>query len=190
MSAGEPNTQQLLAAYLLARKFELFVFLAWCCCLPKGVAIPSQVGQQGYSECSMKNENPPFKIHLLFRDFCHMIFKSCPIIVEISLNCLKIMTAVTSHLLLPGLISEMPPGSAKDIVMQLYGQHDWSSLCLYILHFSFYFKCWARVMGSVACKKVLWNTTVIFSGRTELPHLWEARSGFKSLTFISASALH
>ena len=64
-----------------------------------------------------------------------MIFKSCSIIVETSLNCLKIMTAVTSHLFLPGLISEMPPGSAKDIVMQLYGQPDWSaSLCLYILH--------------------------------------------------------
>ena len=73
------------------------------------------------------------------------------------------MTAVTSHLFLPGLISEMPPGSAKDIVMQLYGQPDRSaSLCLCILHFSFYFKFSAIVVGSVACKRVLWNTTVIF----------------------------
>ena len=56
-----------------------------------------------------------------------MIFKSCSIIVEISLNCVKIMTAFTSHLFLPGQISEMPPGSAKDIVMQLYGQPDWSA---------------------------------------------------------------
>ena len=64
------------------------------------------------------------------------------------------MTAVTSHLFLPGLICEMPPGSAKDIVMQLHGQPDWSaSLGLYILHFSFYFKFWARVVGSVACKE-------------------------------------
>jgi len=55
------------------------------------------------------------------------------------LNCLKIMTAVTSHLLLPGLISEMPPGSPKDIVMQLYGQPDWSSLCLYITFCTFPF---------------------------------------------------
>ena len=166
MSAGEPTTQQLLASYLLARKLELFVFLAWCCCLPKGVAIPCQVGQQGWSKRSMENENLPFKIHLLFRDFCHMIFKSCSIIVETSLNCLKIMTAVTSHLFLLGLISEMPPGSAKDIVMQVYGHPDWSaSLCLYILHFSFYFKFWARVVGSVACKRVLWNTTVIFMTR-------------------------
>ena len=53
-----------------------------------------------------------------------MIYKSYSIIAETSLNCLKIMTAVTSHLFLPGLISEMPPGSAKDIVMQLYGQPD------------------------------------------------------------------
>jgi len=76
------------------------------------------------------------------------------------------MTAVTSHLFLPGTISEMPPGSAKDIVMQLYGQTDQSaSLCLYILHFSFYFMFWARVVGSVACKRGLWNTvniTIIF----------------------------
>ena len=53
-----------------------------------------------------------------------MIYKSYSIIAETSLNCLKIMTAVTSHLSLPRLISEMPPGSAKDIVMQLYGQPD------------------------------------------------------------------
>ena len=73
------------------------------------------------------------------------------------------MTAVTSHLFLPGLISEMTPGSAKDIMMQLYGQRDWSaSLCLYILHFFNYFKLWARVVGYVACKRVLWNTTIIF----------------------------
>ena len=70
------------------------------------------------------------------------------------------MTAVTSHQFLPELISEMPPGSAKDI---LYGQTDRSaSLCLYILHFSFFFKFWARVLGSVAYKRVLWNKTVIF----------------------------
>ena len=70
------------------------------------------------------------------------------------------MTAVTSHLFLPGLISEMLPGSAKDI---LYGQTDQSaSLHLHILHFSFYFMFWARVVGSVACKRVLWNTTIIF----------------------------
>ena len=92
-----------------------------------------------------------------------MLFKSYSVVAEISLNCLKIMTAVTSHLFFPGLISEMPPGSTKNIVMQLYGQPDRSaSLCLYILHFSFFFKFWARVVGSVACKTVVWNTTVIF----------------------------
>ena len=59
------------------------------------------------------------------------------------------------------LISEMPPGSAKDI---LHGQTDRSaSLRLYILHFSFYFMFWARVVGSVAGKRVLWNTTVLFT---------------------------
>jgi len=76
-----------------------------------------------------------------------MIYKSYSIIVEASSNCLKITTAATSHLFLPGLISEMTPGSAKDIMMQLYGQPDWSaSLYLYILHFSVYFKFWARVV--------------------------------------------
>ena len=51
----------------------------------------------------------------------------------------------------------MPPGSAKDIP---HGQTDRSaSLRLYILHFSFYFMFWARVVGSVAGKRVLWNTT-------------------------------
>ena len=170
-----------------------------------------------------------------------MIYKSCPFIVETSLNCFshsKMMTAVTSHMFLPELgpvsrksrklfgpekpfvklrsaysvklvfsyvvkgikikitakfrasrrlrfedakrilsperrrkvsglsrnrplISEMPPGSAKDIP---YGQTDRSaSLRLYILHFSFYFMFWARVVGSVASKRVLWNTTVIFT---------------------------
>ena len=44
-----PNSikSQLLAAYLLERKLQLFVSLAWCCCAPKGVAISYQVGQQG-----------------------------------------------------------------------------------------------------------------------------------------------
>ena len=44
-----PNSikSQLLAAHLLARKLQLFFSLAWCCCAPKGVAIPCQVGQQG-----------------------------------------------------------------------------------------------------------------------------------------------
>ena len=70
------------------------------------------------------------------------------------------MNAVTSHLFRRELISEMPPGSAKDI---LCGQTDWSaSSRLQILHFSFYFMIWARVFGSVACKRVLWNTTIIF----------------------------
>ena len=49
------------------------------------------------------------------------------IIVETSLNCFshsKIMTAVASHLFLPELTGEMPPGSAKDI---LYGQTDRSA---------------------------------------------------------------
>ena len=93
-----------------------------------------------------------------------MIYKSYPIIVETSINCFshsKMMTAVASHLFLPELISDMAPGSAKDI---LYGQTDRSaSLRLYILHFSFYFMFWASVVGSVACKRVLWNTTVIFT---------------------------
>ena len=57
-----------------------------------------------------------------------------------------------------GLIQEMTPGSPKDIMVQLYGQPDWSAS-----HFaSVYFKFWARVVGSVARKRVLWNTTVIF----------------------------
>ena len=59
-----------------------------------------------------------------------MIYKSYPIIVETSLNFFshsKMMTAVTSHLFLPELISEMPPGSAKDIPDRLTGQH----LCVY-----------------------------------------------------------
>ena len=89
--------------------------------------------------------------------------KSYPVIVETSLNSFshsKMMTAVTSHLFLPELISEMPPGSPKDI---LYGEtHPSASLHLQILHFSFYFMFWATVVGSVACKRVLWNTTVIF----------------------------
>ena len=44
-----PNSikSQLLAAYLLARKLQRFVSLAWFCCAPKGVAISCQVGQQG-----------------------------------------------------------------------------------------------------------------------------------------------
>ena len=72
-----------------------------------------------------------------------MIYKSHSLIFETSLNCFscsKIMTAVTSHFCLSGLIGKMPPGSAKDIVMQLCKQTDWSaSLCLYILYFSVYF---------------------------------------------------
>ena len=56
-----------------------------------------------------------------------MIYKSYSIIVEKSLNCLKIMTTATSHLFLPGLISEMTPGSAKDNMVQLYGQSGWSA---------------------------------------------------------------
>lgn len=35
----------------------------------------------------------------------------------------QIMTAVTSQQQLPELIKEMPPGSAKDLVMRLLGQH-------------------------------------------------------------------
>ena len=70
-----------------------------------------------------------------------MIYKSYSIIVETSLNCFshsKIMTAVTSQLCLTGLISMMPPGSAKDIVMQMYGKTNRStSLCSYILYFPF-----------------------------------------------------
>ena len=46
-STPNPIKSQLLAAYLSARKLELFVSLAWCCCAPKGVAIPCQVGEQG-----------------------------------------------------------------------------------------------------------------------------------------------
>ena len=47
------------------------------------------------------------------------------------------MTAVTSHLCLSGLISKMPPGSAKYIVMQLYDQTNQPpSLHLFILNFS------------------------------------------------------
>ena len=46
-STPNPIRHQLLAAYLLARLLELFVSLAWCCCAPKGVAIPCQVGLQG-----------------------------------------------------------------------------------------------------------------------------------------------
>ena len=41
-----------------------------------------------------------------------------------SLTHSKMMNAVTSHLNRRELISEMPPGSAKDI---LYGQTDWSA---------------------------------------------------------------
>ena len=48
-----------------------------------------------------------------------MIYKSYSIIVETSVNCLTTMAAVTSHMFLPTLTSEMPHGSAKDIVMQL-----------------------------------------------------------------------
>ena len=87
-----------------------------------------------------------------------MIYKSYPIIVETSVNCFshsKMTTAVASHLFLPELISEMPPGSAKDI---LYRKTDRSeSVRLYLLHFSFQFMFWASVVGSVACKRVLWN---------------------------------
>ena len=87
-----------------------------------------------------------------------MIYKSYPIIVETSVNCFshsKMTTAVASHLFLPELISEMPTGSAKDI---LYRQTDRSeSLRLYLLHFSFHFMFWASAVGSVACKRVLWN---------------------------------
>jgi len=46
-STPNPTRRQLLAAYLSARKLERFVSLAWCCCAPKGVAIPYQVRQQG-----------------------------------------------------------------------------------------------------------------------------------------------
>ena len=56
-----------------------------------------------------------------------MRYKSYPIIAETSLNYFshsKMMSAVTSHLFLSELISEMPPGSAKDI---LYGQTDRSA---------------------------------------------------------------
>ena len=56
-----------------------------------------------------------------------MIYESYPIIVEASVNCFshsKMTTAVASHLFFPELISEMPPGSAKDI---LYGQTDRSA---------------------------------------------------------------
>ena len=67
----------------------------------------------------MENEHLRFKIQLLFRDFCHVIYKSYSIIVETSVNCLTTMAAVTSHMFLPRLTSEMPHGSAKDIVMQL-----------------------------------------------------------------------
>ena len=75
----------------------------------------------------MEIENPRFKINFPFWDFLQMIYKSYPTIVETSVNCFthsKMMTAVASHLFLPELISEMPPGSAKDI---LYGQTDRSA---------------------------------------------------------------
>lgn len=39
----------------------------------------------------------------------------------------QIMTAVTSQQQLPELIKEMPPGSAKDLVMRLLGQHTRSN---------------------------------------------------------------
>ena len=42
-STPNPIKSQLFAA----RKLELFVSLAWCCCSPKVVAIPCQVGEQG-----------------------------------------------------------------------------------------------------------------------------------------------
>ena len=71
------------------------------------------------------------------------------------------MTAITSHLFLPELISEMPPGSAKDI---LYGQTDRpASLHLYILHFEF-------------CIRVLWNTTVIYITSIRKPLLCSHRT--------------
>ena len=63
----------------------------------------------------MENENLPFSGFLTYD-------KSYPVIVETSSNSFshsKMMTAVTSHLFLPELISEMPPGSTKDI---LYGE--------------------------------------------------------------------
>ena len=42
-STPNPIRRQLLAAYLLARKLELFVSLAWCCFAPKSVATPCQL---------------------------------------------------------------------------------------------------------------------------------------------------
>ena len=43
---------------------------------------------------------------------------------------------------------------------RLTGQH----LCVYkFWNFPVYFMFWASVLGSVACKRVLWDTTVIFT---------------------------
>ena len=48
------------------------------------------------------------------------------------------MTTVVSHQCLPVLINEMPLGSAKDIVIQLYGQTD-KSASVFVLFVFFTF---------------------------------------------------
>ena len=47
---------------------------------------------------------------------------------------------------------------------RLTGQH--LCVCIFCTFISFYFMFWARAVGSVACKRVLWNITVIFKTNT------------------------
>ena len=141
---SQMTTLKLLAAYLLARMLELqYVF--W-----RGAAVHQKLLQRTVKSDNEGRANVKRTMNTFsskstsFLGISNiMTHKSYSIIVETSLKCFshsKIMTAVTSHLCLSGLISKMPPGSAKHIAMQLYEQTGQSaSLCLYIFYFSFYF---------------------------------------------------
>ena len=107
----------------------------------------------------MGNENPPFKINFPFRDFWHMIYKSYPIIAQTSVKLFFPLKdddcCCQSPCSFQSWSVRRLQGLQRIFCMdRLTGQH----LCVYqILHFSFYFMFWASVVGSVACKRVLWN---------------------------------
>ena len=62
MSIGEPTTQQFLAAYLLARELDLFVF--W-----HGAAVHQKVLQHPVKSHNKGRVNAEWKMKTFLRDF-------------------------------------------------------------------------------------------------------------------------
>lgn len=64
----------------------------------------------------------------------------------------KIMTAVRSHQRLPQLINELPPGCAKDLVLQLRGQTSKWVYMKFLNSWAKFYYCWCVFQSyAVAC---------------------------------------